>query len=298
MKDSIFPIGNTPLRDLSRLAEGCTLLVKCEFANPTGSAKDRAAWYMVKDAEQRGLLRPGGTVIEPTSGNTGISLAAIASQQGYRAIIVMPDSMSLERRQRIAGYGAEICLTPAALGMGGAIEKAAELAASVPGSFIPNQFENKANALAHFETTGPEIWQQTGGKIDILVAGVGTGGTVTGTGRYLKEQDPNIRIVAVEPAGSPVLSGGKTGSHGIQGIGAGFVPGVLEQDLIDEVVTVSDEDAFAAAKLLAAEGCPVGISSGAALHAALTLAARRENRGRIIVAILPDSADRYRSLGL
>lgn len=293
-----FSVGNTPLISLSHMVQGCTLLAKGEYGNPTGSAKDRAAWYMIQNAQERGVLRPGGTIIEPTSGNTGISLAAIAARKGYRAIIVMPDSMSLERRQRIASYGAEIVLTPGAQGMAGAIKEAARLASQIPGSFIPDQFENPANAQAHYETTGPEIWQQTGGKVDVFVAGVGTGGTLTGTGRYLKEQDPNIRVIAVEPAGSPVLSAGKAGSHGIQGIGAGFVPGVLDTALIDEVLTVTDADAFAAAKVLSGEGCHVGISAGAAFHAARILAGRPENAGKTIVTVLPDSADRYTSLGL
>ena len=298
MQSNSFSVGNTPMLDLSGLTRGGILLAKGEFQNPTGSAKDRAALFLVLDAEKRELLPPNGTIIEPTSGNTGISLAAIAARKGYRAIIVMPDSMSVERRQRIASYGAEIVLTPGARGMAGAIEEAARLASRIPGSFIPNQFENKANAQAHYETTGPEIWQQTDGNIDILVAGVGTGGTLTGTGRYLKEQNLNVKIVAVEPAGSPVLSAGKAGSHGIQGIGAGFVPGVLDVSLIDEVLTVTDEDALSGAHELAEAGNPVGISSGAAFHAARILAERPENRGKTIVTVLPDAADRYGSLGL
>lgn len=290
------PIGNTHLLPISCFSPAPTFWAKAEYENPTGSAKDRAAWYMVVQAEKAGMLCPGGTIIEPTSGNTGISLAAIARSRGYRAIIVMPDSMSTERRQRIADFGAEIILTPGAKGMAAAIAKAQELAVRIKGSFIPNQFENKANALAHFETTGPEIWQQTGGEVDILVAGVGTGGTISGTGRYLKEKKPSIRIVAVEPARSSVLSGGKAGSHGIQGIGAGFIPGVLELELIDEVMTVTDEDAFAATRILTEEGIRVGISSGAAAWAASKTAA--ENLGKTVVTILPDSADRYGSLGL
>lgn len=286
-------IGNTPLLPLR---EDCMVVAKAEYCNPTGSAKDRAAWYMVTQAEKTGALRPGGTIIEPTSGNTGISLAAIAKSRGYRAIIVMPDSMSVERQQRIKEYGAEIVLTPGAKGMAGSIEKAEQLASQISGSFIPNQFENKANALAHYETTGPEVWQQTDGKVDIFVAGVGTGGTLTGTGRFLKEKNPHIRIVAVEPAKSPVLSEGKASSHGIQGIGAGFVPGVLERELIDTIVTVTDVDAFATAKALAGKGIPAGISSGAAVWAAEQIAA--ENPGKTVVTILPDSADRYGSLGL
>ena len=296
MKQHSFSIGNTPLLDLSSLLRRGTLLAKGEFANPTGSAKDRAAWYMVKDAEERGILPPGGTIIEPTSGNTGISLAAIARETGCRAIIVMPDSMSAERRDRIKSYGAEVVLTPGAQGMAGAIEKAEELARSVSGSFIPNQFENKANAQAHYETTGPEIWAQTEGKVDIFVAGVGTGGTVTGVARFLKEKKPEVQIVAVEPGKSPVLSQGKAGSHGIQGIGAGFVPGVLQRELMDRIVTVTDGDAFATAKKLSELGIPVGISSGAAVWAAIRLA--EENPEKCIVTVLPDSADRYGSLGL
>lgn len=286
-------IGNTPLLPLR---EDGMVVAKAEYCNPTGSAKDRAAWYMVTQAEKTGALRPGGTIIEPTSGNTGISLAAIAKSRGYRAIIVMPDSMSVERQQRIKEYGAEIVLTPGAKGMAGSIEKAEQLASQISGSFIPNQFENKANALAHYETTGPEVWQQTDGKVDIFVAGVGTGGTLTGTGRFLKEKNPHIRIVAVEPAKSPVLSEGKASNHGIQGIGAGFVPGVLERELIDTIVTVTDVDAFATAKALAGKGIAAGISSGAAVWAAEQIAA--ENPGKTVVTILPDSADRYGSLGL
>ena len=291
-----FSIGNTPLIDLSALPGRGTLLAKGEYANPTGSAKDRAAWYMVMDAEKRGILAPGGTIIEPTSGNTGISLAAIARAKGYRAIIVMPDSMSAERQTRIKSYGAEIVLTPGEAGMAGAIRRAEELAKEIPGSFIPNQFENKANAIAHYETTGPEIWAQTAGKVDVFLAGVGTGGTITGVGRYLKEKNPHIRIVAVEPEKSPVLSKGKAGSHGIQGIGAGFQPGVLDRNVIDEIVTVRDEDAFAMAKKLSELGIPVGISAGAAVWAASRIA--RENPETCVVTLLPDSADRYGSLGL
>ena len=291
-----FLIGNTPLLDISALARRGTLLAKGEYANPTGSAKDRAAWYMVKDAEKRGILSPGGTIIEPTSGNTGISLAAIAQKRGYHCIIVMPDSVSPERRQKIRAFGAEVVLTPGVTGMAGAIEKARELAKNVPDSWIADQFENQANALAHYETTGPEIWQQTAGKVDIFVAGVGTGGTISGTARFLKEKNPNIRIVAVEPEKSPVLSGGKAGSHGIQGIGAGFVPGVLDRGMIDAVITVADGDAFATAKKLGEIGIPVGISAGAAVWAAIVLV--EENPSKQVVTLLPDSADRYRSLGL
>ena len=296
MQKQDFSIGNTPLIDLSALPGRGTLLAKGEYANPTGSAKDRAAWYMVMDAEKRGILAPGGTIIEPTSGNTGISLAAIARAKGYRAIIVMPDSMSAERQTRIKSYGADIVLTPGKAGMAGAIRKAEELAKEIPGSFIPNQFENKANAIAHYETTGPEIWAQTAGKVDVFLAGVGTGGTITGVGRYLKQKNPHIRIVAVEPEKSPVLSKGKAGSHGIQGIGAGFVPGLLDRNVIDEIVTVRDEDAFATAKKLSEVGVPVGISAGAAVWAASRIA--QENPETCVVTLLPDSADRYGSLGL
>ena len=284
-------IGATPLLRL-----GDNLFAKAEFVNQTGSVKDRAAKYILEDAEEKGLLTPGGTIIEPTSGNTGISLAAIAKAKGYRAIIVMPDSMSAERQTQIKSYGAEIVLTPGEAGMAGAIRRAEELARSISGSFIPNQFENMANAIAHYETTGPEIWAQTAGKVDIFVAGVGTGGTITGTARFLKEQNPRIRVLAVEPAKSPVLSGGKAGSHGIQGIGAGFVPGLLDRNVIDAIVTVRDEDAFATAKKLSEFGVPVGISAGAAVWAASRIA--RENPEACVVTLLPDSADRYGSLGL
>ena len=291
MREDTFLIGNTPLITLKG-----NLLAKLESANPTGSAKDRAAWYMVEQAEKTGALQPDGTMIEPTSGNTGISLAAIARMKGYRCIIVMPDSVSVERRQKIEAFGAQVLLTPGSQGMSGAIQKAQELTETIPYSWIPNQFENKANALAHYCTTGPEIWKQTQGKVDVFVAGVGTGGTLTGTARYLKEQNGHIRIVAVEPAGSPILSCGKSGSHKIQGIGAGFIPGVLDTAVIDEIVTVTDEDAFTAAKALGQVGVPVGISSGAAYWAAEKIAA--ENPDKIVVMILPDSADRYGSLGL
>lgn len=290
------PIGNTPLLSVSCFSPAPIFWAKAEYENPTGSAKDRAAWYMVMQAENAGILRPGGSIIEPTSGNTGISLAAIARTRGYRAVIVMPDSMSAERRQRMVDLGAEVVLTLGAKGMAGAITMAQELALSIPGSFIPNQFENKANALAHYETTGPEIWHQTDGKVEIFVAGVGTGGTISGTGRYLKEKKPGIRVIAVEPARSPVLSGGQAGSHGIQGIGAGFVPTVLERGLIDRVITVTDGNAFAAAKKLSQAGIPAGISSGAAAWAASKITA--ENPEKTVVTILPDSVDRYGSLGL
>ena len=296
MKQNPFSIGNTPLLDISALLKRGRLLAKAEYCNPTGSAKDRAAWYMVKDAEKRGILSPGGTIIEPTSGNTGISLAAIARLRGYRCSIVMPDSVSRERRQKMEAYGAAVLLTPGAEGMAGAIEKARELAKSLPDSFVPNQFANAANALAHYETTGPEIWRQTAGEVDIFVAGVGTGGTITGTARFLKETRSDIRILAVEPEKSPVLSGGRAGSHSIQGIGAGFVPEILGREWIDEIVTVTDEDAFATAKEMGKFGIPVGISAGAAIWAAIRLA--EEYPEKCVVTLLPDSADRYGSLGL
>ena len=293
-------IGNTPLIRLERLSRQAglhaTLLIKLEGCNPGGSAKDRVALAMIRDAVDRGLLMPGGTVIEPTSGNTGIGLAAVAASQGYKAIIVMPDSMSIERRLLMEAYGAQVVLTPGAQGMTGAIEKAEALAKEIPGSFIPDQFNNAANAKAHFETTGPEIWQDTEGKVDLFVAGVGTGGTVTGVGKYLKSKNPAVRIVAVEPAASPLLSQGKAGPHGLQGIGANFVPGVLDRQVIDSIVAVTEEEAYAAGKLLArTEGFLVGISSGAALHAAMVLAAQPDNEGKTIVAFLPDSGERYLS---
>ena len=291
-----FSIGNTPLIDLSALPGRGKLLAKGEYANPTGSAKDRAAWYMVMDAEKRGILPPGGTIIEPTSGNTGISLAAIARAKGYRAIIVMPDSMSAERQILMGAYGAELVLTPGAEGMTGAIAKAEELAAAIPGSFIPDQFGNRANAEAHYKSTGPEIWADTDGQVDIFVACVGTGGTVTGTGRYLKEQNPAVKVVAVEPAESPLLSGGKAGPHGIQGIGANFIPKVLDTGIYDQVVTVTTGEAYETGRLLGkTEGILCGISSGASLRAAMELAKLPENEGKTIVALLPDTGDRYLS---
>ena len=296
-------IGRTPLLELKATARAeqlqARVLAKLECFNPGGSAKDRAAVAMLNDAEERGILRPGAVIIEPTSGNTGIGLALVASLRGYRAIIVMPDSMSMERRRLMTAYGAELVLTEGAKGMTGAIEKAEELAKSIPNSFIPGQFVNPANAQAHFNTTGPEIWEDTEGTVDIFVAGVGTGGTITGVGRYLKSKNPNVEMVAVEPAASPVLSGGKAGPHGIQGIGANFVPEVLDRAVCDRVMTVKDEDAYAAARNFSrTEGILVGISSGAALHAAKELARLPENRGKTIVALLPDSGERYLSTTL
>ena len=296
-------IGRTPLLELKATARAehleARVLAKLECFNPGGSAKDRAAVAMLNDAESRGILQPCAVIIEPTSGNTGIGLALVASLRGYRAIIVMPDSMSMERRRLMTAYGAELVLTEGAKGMTGAIEKAEELAKSIPGSFIPGQFVNPANAQAHFNTTGPEIWDDTEGNVDIFVAGVGTGGTVTGVGRYLKSKNPNVEVVAVEPAASPVLSGGKAAPHGIQGIGANFVPEVLDRTVCDRVMTVRDEDAYAAARNFGrTEGVLVGISSGAALWAAKDLACRPENKGKTIVALLPDSGERYLSTAL
>ena len=296
-------IGRTPLLELraTARAEGlpARILAKLECFNPGGSAKDRAAVAMLNDAENRGILKPGAVIIEPTSGNTGIGLALVGSLRGYRAIIVMPDSMSMERRQLMKAYGAELVLTPGELGITGSIAKAEALAAAIPGSFIPGQFENPANAQAHFDTTGPEIWADTEGNVDIFVAGVGTGGTVTGTGRYLKGKNPDVQIVAVEPAASPVLSGGRAGSHGIQGIGANFVPEVLDRNVIDRIVSVRDEDALAAARNFGrTEGVLVGISSGAALWAAKELARCPENKGKTIVVLLPDTGQRYLSTAL
>ena len=296
-------IGGTPLLELSRLEreEGleARILAKLECFNPAGSTKDRAARAMLDDAEARGLLRPGSVVIEPTSGNTGIGLASVAAARGYRVIIVMPETMSMERRLLMKAYGAELVLTEGAEGMKGAIARAEELAAEIPGSFIPGQFVNPANPAAHRASTGPEIWEDTGGKVDIFVAGVGTGGTITGVGQYLKEKNPAVKIVAVEPQDSPVLGGGCPGPHGIQGIGAGFVPAVLDTGVYDEIIPVSNEDAFAAGRLIGRkEGVLVGISSGAALHAAIELAKRPENAGKTIVALLPDTGDRYLSTPL
>lgn len=296
-------IGKTPLLELTRLEQkhglAARILAKVEAFQPAGSVKDRVAKAMLDDAEAKGLIGPGGTIIEPTSGNTGIGLASVAAARGYRVIIVMPDTMSVERRQLMMAYGAELVLTPGAKGMTGAIEKAKELASQTPGSFIPGQFENPANPDAHYRTTGPEIWQDTDGQIDLFVAGVGTGGTITGVSRYLKEQNPAIHVAAVEPADSPVLSGGKAGPHKIQGIGAGFVPAALNQQAYDEVLTVTTEQAFEASRALGrAEGVLAGISSGAALAGAIRLARLPENAGKTIVTLLPDTGDRYLSTGL
>ena len=296
-------IGRTPLLEARRLAEALALparlLLKMEGMNPGGSAKDRVALGMLDDAEARGLIAPGGAIIEPTSGNTGVGLAAVGAARGYRVIIVMPDSMSVERRRLMAAYGAEVVLTPGALGMAGCIEKAEALAREIPGSYIPGQFDNPANPAAHMRTTGPEIWADTDGRVDVLVAGVGTGGAITGTGRHLKEKNPALRVIAVEPTASPLLSQGRSGPHGLQGIGANFVPAVLDRGVIDEILPVTEADAFAACRLLAAkEGLLAGISSGAALHAAIQVARRAEYAGKTIVAILPDSGERYLSTGL
>ena len=296
-------IGNTPLLELTHIqkkdALHARILAKLEGMNPAGSAKDRVAVKMLDDAGRRGLIGPGAVIIEPTSGNTGIGLCAVAASRGYRVLIVMPETMSRERMQLMRAYGAELVLTEGALGMQGAIDRAQELAREIPGAYIPGQFDNPANPQAHYETTGPEIERDTDGHIDFLVAGVGTGGTITGAGRYLRERHPDLRIVAVEPAASPVLSGGKAGPHGLQGIGAGFVPGTLDTSVYDEVVPVREEDAYAAARRMAREeGVPVGISSGAALHAALQIAARPENAGQTVVVILPDSGERYLSTPL
>ena len=293
-------IGNTPLLELTHIPGlQARVLAKLERFNPGGSAKDRAAVAMLNDAEEKGLLPPSGTVIEPTSGNTGIGLALVAALRGYKAIIVMPDSMSIERQKLMTAYGAELVLTPGAEGMTGAIARAEALRASIPGSIIAGQFENPANAQAHFDTTGPEIWKDTDGSVDIFVAGVGTGGTVTGVGRYLKQQNPQIRVVAAEPAASPLLSGGKAGAHGLQGMGANFIPAVLDRTVYDAIMPVTEDQAYAAARLMARkEGILVGISSGAALHAALELASKAENAGKTIVVLLPDTGERYLSTQL
>ena len=294
-------IGNTPMVELENLREkiGLTgrILAKLECFNPAGSAKDRVALAMIQDAEARGVLRPGATVIEPTSGNTGIGLACVAAVRGYRAVIVMPDSMSIERQKLMRAYGAEVVLTPGALGMQGAIEEAERLQKELPGSFIPDQFANPANAKAHYDTTGPEIYRDTEGKLDFFVAGVGTGGTITGVGRFLKEQNPDIRVVAVEPAKSPLLSGGQAGPHGLQGIGANFVPKVLDTAVYDQIRTITEEDAYEAARLMGkTEGILVGISSGAALSAAITVL--KENPGKTVAVLLPDTGERYLSTDL
>ena len=301
IKSAIEIIGNTPLMEIGRYskavgAENATLLAKMEYLNPAGSTKDRAALFMIEDAEAKGILKPGATIIEPTSGNTGIGLAAVSAIKGYKTILTLPDTMSMERRNLLGAYGAELVLTEGAKGMAGAVAKAEELQESIPGAVILGQFINPANAQAHRETTGPEIWEQTDGKVDIFVAGVGTGGTITGVGEYLKSKNPDVKIVAVEPAGSPLLSQGRAGAHQLQGIGANFVPELLNTEIYDEVICIENEDALAEGKRFAVtEGVLVGISSGAALKAAGILAAREENKGKVIVALLPDSGDRYLS---
>ncbi len=296
-------VGNTPLLEASRFGKARGLssrvLAKLEYLNPAGSVKDRVALSMIRTAEERGKLAPGATIIEPTSGNTGIGLAALGTAWGYRVILTMPETMSKERRDLLKAYGAEIVLTEGAKGMSGAIEKAGEMADSIPGSFVPGQFENPANPQAHYETTGPEIWEQTEGKVDIFVAGTGTGGTLTGTGRYLREKNPEIQLVGVEPAGSPVLTQGKSGPHGLQGMGAGFIPKVLDTTLYNEVLACTEEQAYQAARDFARkEGILVGISSGAALWAAGEIASRPENAGKTLVVLLPDTGDRYLSTPL
>ena len=293
-------IGRTPLLELTRVerTQGlqARILAKLEYFNPAGSAKDRVAKSMLDDAEAKGLLKPGAAIIEPTSGNTGIGLASVGAARGYRVIIVMPDTMSMERRQLMRAYGARLVLSEGSKGMAGAIEKAEELAREIPGSFIPGQFVNPANPAAHRASTGPEIWEDTGGQVDLFVAGVGTGGTITGVGEYLKGKNPGVKVVGVEPAGSAVLSGGAPGPHGLQGIGAGFVPQVLNTGVYDEIIPVEDADAYAAGRLMGqSEGVLVGISSGAAVWAAVQLAKRPENRGKTIVALLPDTGERYLS---
>ena len=296
-------IGHTPLIEAVPIEQELKLkakiLLKLEYFNPAGSAKDRVAAAMIRDAKRRGLLKPGATIIEPTSGNTGIGLASLAAAEGYQAIFVMPETMSIERQKLLKGYGAKVVLTDAAKGMAGSIEKATELAAEIPNSYIPGQFDNPVNAQAHYETTGPEIWVDTEGCIDIFVAGVGTGGTLTGTGRYLKERNPKIRIYAMEPASSPLLSKGVAGAHEIQGIGANFIPKVLDQQIYDGVITVENEDSYRYAKMIAKKmGILVGISSGAALKAAIDLAQKTENEGKLIVALMPDTGERYLSTKL
>lgn len=303
-RSAIELIGKTPLLEPVNYerAEGISdavILVKLEYLNPAGSVKDRVAWQMILDAEEAGLLAPGATIIEPTSGNTGIGLAAAAAARGYKAILTLPETMSVERRKLLKAYGAQIVLTPGEEGMRGAIARAEALHKEIPGSFLPGQFENPSNVKVHRLTTGPEIWEDAGGRVDIFVAGVGTGGTITGVGGYLKEKNPDVKIVAVEPARSPVLSGGKPGPHALQGIGAGFVPAVLDTTVYDEIITVENEEAFRAGRKIAGlEGILTGITSGAALHAATLLAKRPENRGKVIVALLPDSGDRYLSTPL
>ena len=302
-KDITELVGETPVLEASRFGEGrglsCRLLCKLESLNPAGSVKDRVALWMIREGERSGKLTPGAAIIEPTSGNTGIGLAAIGGARGYRVILTMPDTMSQERRELLKAYGAQIVLTEGAKGMAGAIEKARELAASIPGSFIPGQFENPANPQAHYESTGPELWEQSGGDLDIFVAGTGTGGTLTGTGRFLREKKPSVRLVGVEPAGSPVLTQGKAGPHGLQGMGAGFVPKVLDTSLYNEILACTEEQAYEAAReFVQREGVLVGISAGAALWAACQVGARPENRGKTVAALLPDTGDRYLSTPL
>lgn len=292
-------IGKTPLLKLGYTGENAEILVKLEYLNPAGSVKDRAALYLIEEAEKRGDLKKGSVIIEPTSGNTGIGLAAVSAYKGYKVILTMPETMSIERRSLLKAYGAEIVLTEGGKGMAGAIEKANELAAQYENSFIPGQFTNPNNPLAHYNTTAPEIWNDTDGKVDIFVAGIGTGGTITGTAQYLKEKNPDIKIVGVEPSSSPLLTEGRSGAHGLQGIGANFVPEILKKDLVDEIITVSEEEAYSAARSLAVkEGILVGITSGAALSAAITLSLRPENKEKRIVALLPDTGDRYLSTPL
>lgn len=302
-KDITELVGETPILEASRFGEGrglsCRLLCKLESLNPAGSVKDRVALWMIREGERSGKLTPGAAIIEPTSGNTGIGLAAIGGARGYRVILTMPDTMSQERRELLKAYGAQIVLTEGAKGMAGAIEKARELAASIPGSFIPGQFENPANPQAHYESTGPELWEQSGGDLDIFVAGTGTGGTLTGTGRFLREKKPSVQLVGVEPTGSPVLTQGKAGPHGLQGMGAGFVPKVLDTSLYNEILACTEEQAYEAAReFVQREGVLVGISAGAALWAACQVGARPENRGKTVAVLLPDTGDRYLSTPL